>query len=67
MPNMDSSMFGQLENISNEDIANNEVENIGESVTTVLASHGWKGEPVGVILLQLSPDNERVASGQFST
>ena len=67
MPNMDRSMFGQLESISNEDIANNEVENIGESVTTVLANHGWKGEPVGVILLQLSPDNERVASGQFST
>ena len=67
MPNMDSSMFGHPVSIASEDVANCEIDNVGESVTTVLANHGWKGEPVGVIVLHLSPDNERVASGQFST
>ena len=67
MPNMDSSMFGLPVNINEQDVANCEIENVGDSVTTILANHGWKGEPVGVIILHLSPDNEKVAAGQFST
>jgi len=66
MPNMDSSMFGEPVNITAGDVANCELDNVGDSVTTVLANHGWKGDPVGVIILHLSPDNEKVAAGQFS-
>jgi len=67
MPNMDSSMFGQPSDITNSDITNYEVGNIGEAVTNVLAGLGWNGEPVGAVILQLSPDHERVAAGSFCT
>ena len=65
MPSMDSAMFGQPSDIADSDITNFEVDNIGEAVTDALAGQGWNGEPVGTVLLQLSPDNERVAAGNF--
>ena len=65
MPGMDSAMFGQPSDIADSDITNFEVDNIGEAVTDALAGQGWNGEPVGTVLLQLSPDNERVAAGNF--
>ena len=63
---MDSSMFGQPISVSSEDVGHCEIQNIGEAVTNVLVNYGWKGDPVGVIILHLSPDNERVTAGQFS-
>ena len=64
---MDSSMFGQPVDITNSDITDYEIDNIGEAVTNALRLQNWNGEPVGTVILHLSPDNEQVAAGNFHT
>ena len=60
-------MFGQPVDITNSDITDYEIDNIGEAVTNVLRLQNWNGEPVGTVILHLSPDNEQVAAGNFHT
>ena len=67
MPDLDKDLFRGSSQVAEEDLARGEVNNIGEDVTNVLTSFDWEGGPVACILLQLSPDNERIAAGSLIT
>ena len=67
MPELDKELFRGRNEVKEEDLANCEVNNVGEDITNVLTSYGWEGEPVACVLLQLTPDNEQIAAGSLVT
>ena len=67
MPELDKELFRGKNEVKEEDLANCEVNNVGEDITNVLTSYGWEGEPVACVLLQLTPDNEQIAAGSLVT
>ena len=67
MPELDKELFTGRNEVKEEDLAKCEVNNVGEDITNVLTSFDWEGGPAACILLQLTPDNERIAAGMFIT
>ena len=68
MPELDKALFsGGTRQVTPDDLARCEINNVGEDITNVLTSYGWEGEPAACLLLQLTPDNERVAAGSLIT
>ena len=67
MPDLDKELFRGGSEVKEEDLAKCEVNNLGEDVTNVLTSFDWEGGPAACILLQLTPDNERIAAGTLIT
>ena len=63
-----SVFFGGEEDIDGDDLACREVGNFSTDIDLTLSHHfGWKKKAIGVIGLSLTPDNLRIASGQFIT
>ena len=66
MPAMDRALFEEGHAICDEDIKKLEVENCEDAIAEALRRFNWSGQAAGCLVLQLAPDNNSVAGGQFS-
>jgi len=66
MPPIEKSLFDGGQLLEDEDVRRLEVANTGEAVDEALRRFDWGGHAAGCTVLQLTPDNSAVASGQFA-
>jgi hypothetical protein len=65
MPNLDKKWFKAKGNMDKELAKKLLTVSFGTSVTDTLSNFDWDGKPIATVGLEFTPDNRRVARGQF--